>query len=476
MRQSITARLTAWYAAVTAFVLLLSGLFVYSGASAAYRNATLRELQTQADTVLARLASSGENEAPAADGESTGNHAGLFDEDLLAGLDGTAAQIADTAGRVRVRTPAAPPRMPLAPVGRLSWFESRGLTMAYLVTPVPQGGRTVAFLTVAVPWEPAEASLAELLKRLLWDGAAGLLMATAGGYAIARAAMRRVDRITTTAARIGAEDMSARLPLSGPKDELYRLSATFNAMLDRIQAAYLRQRRFVADASHELRTPITILHGHARMLLRWGKSDPGVLDASLAAIERETAYLGRLVEDLLQLARADEGKGGSLPLHPARVDLAALARDTLETVRSVAGRRSLKYEGEPSLEMTADAVRLRQMLLALLDNALRHTADDGTVRLSVRRGGGGATREAAAVLEVADDGPGIPPESREEVFERFVRLKGGPRRTSGGAGLGLAIAREIVEAHGGRIEAGEAPEGGALFRVWLPLEARARER
>ncbi|XVQ15344.1 sensor histidine kinase [Spirillospora sp. CA-255316] len=282
-----------------------------------------------------------------------------------------------------------------------------------------------------------------------------------------RRATRPLEEIAETAGAIGDGDLSRRVPASGPRTEVGRLGAALNAMLAQIESAFRereaseeRLRRFVADASHELRTPVATVRGYAELFRRGAADRPGDLAKAMDRIESEAERMGRLVDEMLLLARLDQGR----PLENAPVDLAALAADAVADASAVEPDRPLTLEAAGPVMVRGDAERLRQVLGNLLANVRRHTPPGTPATVRAEAGAGGA------VLEVVDAGPGLDPADRARVFERFYRAAGSPGRTRdhGGAGLGLSIVAAVAEAHGGRVEAGAAPGGGAAFRVTLP--------
>ncbi|MPY60497.1 sensor histidine kinase [Streptomyces spongiae] len=274
-----------------------------------------------------------------------------------------------------------------------------------------------------------------------------LLLLTVGGatYGVTRRALRPVEGIRAEMAAITAsEDLSRRVPEPDTHDEIARLASTTNETLSALEASVERQRRFVADASHELRSPIASL----RTQLEVGAAHPELLDVE-GAVE-DTVRLQRLAADLLLLARLDAGERPQ----DGRLDLAKLVREEAD------GRDRVHLDGVGAVEVAGSRSQLARVLGNLLDNAQRHARDRIDVALR--------TEGTWAVLEVADDGSGVPPEERERIFERFVRLDESRSRDDGGAGLGLAIARDIAVRHGGTLRVGEAPAGGALFALRLP--------
>jgi two-component system OmpR family sensor kinase len=325
-------------------------------------------------------------------------------------------------------------------------------------------------------------TLASLRQVLLATSALGLALALAGGWVLAGRALRPVDRVTAAAAAIASGDgtatsLSARLLVPPTDDELSRLSATFNAMLDRLQASFRAQERFVGDASHELRTPLTAIRGNVDVLLRQarlgGRSpDPTDLTPALDDIRRESDRMRRLLDDLLLLARADADAGkdpaGTAPIHRERVQLDEIAAEAVRSAETLASGQVLKLEAPRGVEVPGDRDRLHQLLMILLDNAIRHTPPGGHIRVAVA-----ATADGRARIAVRDEGEGIAPEHLPHLFERFYRADGARGRASGGTGLGLAIAEAICKAHGGEISVTSAPDQGATFLVTLPSGAES---
>jgi signal transduction histidine kinase len=280
------------------------------------------------------------------------------------------------------------------------------------------------------------------------------------GWFLARRAMRPVDRMTRTARAIGhSADLSSRLPELKQRDELGRLATTFNEVLERLEGSVAVQRRFLADASHELRTPLATIRTNVEALLRGAVDDPAARDESLRAIARETDRTGRLVADLLALAHADAGQ----PLARRPVELDALLLDVYHQERRLASGVELRLGDLEPVEVEGDEDRLKQLLLNLVDNALRYASPGGSVTLDLVRNG------ASAVLRVRDTGPGIPPEHLPHIFDRFYRVDQPRSRQRGGTGLGLAICKWVAEAHGGRIEVASQVGLGSTFTVTLSV-------
>jgi signal transduction histidine kinase len=263
------------------------------------------------------------------------------------------------------------------------------------------------------------------------------------------------------AAMIGAANLHERLPVKNPRDELGRLASVFNELLARLAQAFDQQRQFMADASHELRTPVAIMSGEAELALARDDRSLAELRTALVTIRHEARRLKRIVDDLFLLARANAGEQ---LLAPASLYLGDLARECLQTVRSLAAAKdiSLAYEGADELPLVGDEALLRRMLMNLLDNAIKYTPRGGRVELHA------AAEGDRYRLDVVDTGTGIPLEARARMFDRFYRARVERSKGDGGAGLGLAIARWIAESHGGSIALVQSGGAGSTFRVLLP--------
>jgi len=374
-------------------------------------------------------------------------------------------------GRQELRPPSDAAKIPLSPQARenaqkgLPTFETvegpGGYPVRILTMPVVEGGRVVNLVQVGMSLEMTETTLRRFLLTMAALFPVGLLLAGGGGWLLARRALRPVDRIAETARRISAEHLAARLEDTGADDELNRLVGTLNDMLERLDASFHQVRQFSADASHELQTPLTILKGEIEVALRSPRTADeyrAVLTSALEEIDRLT----RLVDGLLLLARAD---AGVLRMDRRPVDLTKLVEDVCGQAKVLADARGvvLRPEGMEPLTISGDYDRLRRMLLNLVDNGLKYTPSGGRVGISLRREG------PWAALRVADTGIGLSPEEQKKIFERFYRSPEAKSRGEGGAGLGLCIARSIVEAHGGKIRIESAPGQGSAFTVLLPL-------
>jgi two-component system, OmpR family, sensor kinase len=326
-----------------------------------------------------------------------------------------------------------------------------------------QEGQTF-FIRVGQSLSPLQSARLQLIILLALAGPLALLLGSYGGLLLANQALHPVDRLTRAAEEIEAGDLSKRVQVPDKMDELGRLAVTFNRMIARLQAAFERQRQFTADASHELRTPLAVMRGDIEIALRRPRK-PEEYRSVLTSNLEEIIRLSRLVEDLLMLARGDAGQT-LLQCEP--MDLAELCAQVTEYLSPLAedkGQQLLYTPPEVTpITVNGDAQRLKQMLLNLLDNALKYTPPDGTIHLRLTQ------EEQKAVLSVSDTGRGIPEEDLPHIFNRFFRhSRSTSDKTVQGFGLGLSIVKWIVDSHGGKISAASTVGQGSTFIVKLPL-------
>jgi two-component system OmpR family sensor kinase len=332
-------------------------------------------------------------------------------------------------------------------------------------------GSDGSVLFVAFPTTDLDQTLRRLAGIELVAASAVLLFLALLSLAVVRIGLLPLERIAATAGDIAGGDLSRRVEPAEPDTEIGRLGLALNAMLSQIETAFTeraasedRLRRFVADASHELRTPLTTIRGYAELFRRGAAERPEDLARAMRRIEDEAARMGLLVEDLLLLARLDQGR----PLERQPVDLVTVAGDALADLSALTPDRPVTFDHPDHMVITGDEARLRQVVGNLLANARVHTPAGTGVHVRLRASDG------QAILEVADEGPGLPPGEEGRVFERFyradsARARTGPSADGGGTGLGLSIVAAIVAAHGGSVQAGSPPSGrGAYFMVALP--------
>ncbi len=350
------------------------------------------------------------------------------------------------------------------PVGGEAEYSPAAPDYVYAVPVNPPEGEA-RVVEAGRPYASATKTLGAFAALLVGAILTALLLSVGGAYLLARTALAPVDAVVRSARRIGARDLSKRLPVSRPGDEIGRLTTTINDLLARLEAAFAsqeetlaRQRRFAADASHELRTPLTSIAGHARILKSWGSEDPKIVRRGATRILEQSERMTELVEGLLAVARGDEGA----PPQLAHADLSAVAAEAVDAARAAAGGKVVIEYVPPKepVEASFDRDQIYRVAMILLDNAVKYTPEGGVVAVDVGR------EDAWVRIEVSDTGVGIPADDLPRVFERFYRAD--PARSEGGAGLGLSIARQIARSHGGEVEAKSKPGKGSTFVLRIP--------
>ena len=459
---TIRVRLTMWYVALMALVLIAFSAFLYLSLSSslsremdASLSATAGQLQVHVDLVNGRPQLGGnEQQIPA------GVTVALYDpsgKQLVQGMPPWPAS-----GAASILEKAADGQAGFVTIrldNRSGW--------RVLAMPIKENGHISGVLEVGRSESDLEAALEQLLLLIGLAIPATLALAAGVGMFLAQRALSPIDRITRTARRIGAEDLSQRLEMSSNDDEIGRLAATFDEMLERLDRAFQRQRQFTADASHELRTPLAVATSQIDVALERSRSVEEYQEV-LRLVGTETTRMGKLVSELLTLARADSGNE-IMEREPLSLD--ELAGEVVAQLAPLAESRGLRLGTghlEPAI-VVGDQTRLMQLLFNLVDNALRYTPEGGRITVNVGRHGGEAT------LTVTDTGIGIAPEQLPHIFKRFYRVDKARSRAEGGTGLGLAIGEWIVRAHGGRIQVASTPGQGSTFTVFLPLTASMKE-
>jgi heavy metal sensor kinase len=308
---------------------------------------------------------------------------------------------------------------------------------------------------------PMRQTLAQIVEVFMITLPFAVTLAAVGGYALARRSLKPVAAMATKARHITSQSLQARLPNTNPHDEFGQLATVINDTLARLEGSFSQLKQFTADASHEVRTPLTALRVVGEVALR-KPTDATALREAVSSMLEEAQRLSELTESLLMLARLESGDA---PIAATSVDLTSLARDVKESLLPLADakRQRIDMQEESEIVIVGDETALRRALLNLVHNAIRYSPLDSVIALRLFR------REAEAVIEITDQGPGIDAQHHERVFERFFRVNASRSRTEGGYGLGLSIAKWAVERHGGRIEVHSAVGQGCTFRVCIPL-------
>jgi len=483
MLDSVRVRLTLWYSLVLAFVLLLLAVFTYF--------LYWRSISQRTDAGLVELA----------DAFVTTFHAELKDE---TGTDAVknAAHVAMLEHRFRytaialfsptrqflessLELPTIGPSREQIPANLFSSSDLESLVteaashrsalrsisggrggFRAFVRPLPAAGQNFT-LVVLQSLHPQQEMMEDIRNTFLGAIPVALILASIGGYFLARKSLAPVAAMASQARHMGAENLHDRLEVANQRDELGQLAISFNQLLERLEKSFELQRRFVADASHELRTPVAILRGETEVTLSKPDRAPEEYRETLAILRDESKRLAHIVEDLFTLTRADAGQ---YPLALRELYLDELASDVLHHARTLAMAKSITLSSsiDPDLPLPADESLFRRLLFNLLDNGIKYTPEGGTVSLCCKK------LEQQYVVSVTDTGPGIPREIQARIFERFFRADKTRSRDTGGAGLGLSIARWIAEAHHGRLELTRSDSSGSTFTLYLPIAPSLR--
>jgi heavy metal sensor kinase len=456
---SIRFRLTAWYAGVLAGILILFSIAIYAGVSHFLRR-NLRESLTKDAQEVASIVQENANERDeSAIGREVGEHFSPENNERSIRVLGGNGAVIYVSGAEDIFPP---------------WNGSASGRQASVITYRPGVGPEVLIGTQEVAAETGKkyfvqvaASQAynnEILRDLLGVLALALLLATAiavtGGVFLIRSSLKPLDNIAARAQRITSRSLHERMPVSDTGDELQQLSISLNRMIERLEEAFHHISRFSADASHELRTPLTIMRGELEDVVQSPKIDSGAR-AALGSVLEETVRLSKIVDQLLAMSRLDAGEAF---LELSRFDFGELTRTTVEYMRLLADEKklSLKIQASDPVPVEGDQSRLQQVVVNLIDNAIKYTPEGGSISVDVR------PEADKAVLSVSDTGIGISQEGQAHIFERFYRTDKARSRQLGGTGLGLSIVKSIGTAHGGTVSVKSAEGSGSTFRFEIP--------
>jgi two-component system OmpR family sensor kinase len=478
MFDSMRSRLTIWYTGVLALVLVIFAVAAYAYLARAAQKRTDRSLADTASSLISNFAAE-------YDEDQSGDDAAA---EVMRGFHfgDRQALIFDEAGRVVAASDA-----PADARAKHTWPDIRTLSQslaglfdsarptgrAYATVPGPRGGiRALAaragsdgqryFFVITQSLRGQEEELEQARHAFYLAIPLTLIVASLGGYMLARKSLAPVVEMGDRAARIGAYNLSERLPAPSERNELGRLARIFNELLARLELSFEQQRRFMADASHELRTPVAIVCGESEVALSQQVRSPEEYRESLAILHDEGRRLTRIVEDLFTLARADAGQ---YHFAPENFYLDETAGECVRAVRSLAAQHGLEISYQvrnEELPFRGDEGLVRRMILNLLDNSIKYTPPGGRVSVEVGR------QDSGYSIRINDTGPGIPLDAQPHVFERFYRVDKARSRNGEaggtGAGLGLSIASWIAEVHGGRVTLAASDRQGSTFVITLP--------
>jgi heavy metal sensor kinase len=474
--RSLSFRLVAWYAGLLTVVFVLLGVLTLvllrEYLEAAVLDTQVRRARQITDTLVAAA-------------RRTGEAAVAREVNILYSPEANDRFIRITRGDGHVVYASGRPHdgsfdpatVPLPPLSRAGEFQRREslpsgslliaaqtYTEAASGTGVSGGPPHRYIVEVGVSTARTDQTVEQVLLMLAIGLPIAVCVAVAGGFVLVRRALKPVDRLSRKAAAITQHNLSERLPVVQTGDELERLSLSLNVMISRLEDSINSSKQFVADASHELRTPLAVLRGELESLAQDLQLKPHTRETLGSTLE-EVDRLAEIVEGLLALSRLDSGAEES---QWVRFDLAGLVATTADQMSLLAEdkRITVVYDAAIRVIIEGDQARLKQVIVNLLDNAIKYTPNGGRIGLKIAQEGG------YALLDVADDGIGIPAEALPHVFKRFFRVDGSRSRERGGAGLGLSIVKSICDAHGAHVEVSSVPGQGSCFHVRIPLARR----
>jgi heavy metal sensor kinase len=463
--RSISFRLVAWYAGLLAGVFMLLCAVLYLDLrhflEKDLREAQARRTRQIANTLLVHVRQTGE---PYVASQAQDWYAPEINDRFIrvTRADGTLVYLSappKDGSFDPAEVPVFPPRPETESCRKLKLAGGKTLLIAALN--FKSAGNPDYRVEFGELLDPVEAMLNRLFLQLAWGLPLAIVIIAGGGYVLVRRALAPVEQVTRAAERITQHNLSERLPAAGTGDELERLSLALNRMITRLDDAFQNSKRIVADASHDLRTPLTILRGELENFVEDTRLDAEMRGRAGSMLE-EVVHLGKIVEQLFTLSRLDAGEAQT---EWTRFDLAELAQTAAEQMNLLAVDKgiSLACDARPPVLVNGNQVRLKQVVVNLLDNAIKYTPEQGVIQLRVHGVNG------HAVLEVKDNGIGIPPDALPHIFERFYRVDQARSADSESAGLGLSIVKSICAAHGAEVEAHSTAGSGSCFRVKLPL-------
>ncbi|MDR3584792.1 MAG: HAMP domain-containing sensor histidine kinase [Desulfosporosinus sp.] len=446
LKWGLAWKITLWYILLLLLTVLMLSALTYWGNSQALHQEKSQVLENAVTRVLGSL-----------DEQQEGQAVDIRDQEALKGnvpkgvtiqLSSVQGAVIQIGGNISVQLPVEQQAGP-----EIRTMNSKDVY--YMARPILSSGKQIGSLQAVVDLEDVELAQTVLLRQLMWLGGSALLLAAIGGYILSRQVLAPLEDFNREISLLTANDLNRRLPSRGNGDELDLLGRNFNHMLERLEGSFKQQKQFVANASHELRTPLMVIRGHADILQRWGAEDPAIVRDSATVVVDETKMMTRLVENLLTLAREE--------LHLSLVAL-NLTELIIESSKGLPFLRSfvVNYDLLPDIELRGDALYLKQLLRIILENAGKYVPSGGEIRIGLQ------SDEDNVKILIEDNGPGLPPDALEVIFDRFYRVDQARSRRISGHGLGLSIAKRIVDAHGGRIWAENLEPHGARFCVVLP--------
>jgi Signal transduction histidine kinase len=347
------------------------------------------------------------------------------------------------------------------PLGKTLKIEQGEKHLVYKNSPIDVKNKEIFQLIVVKDMEHEYRFLKLLFIMMAVSNAIGIIVALISGAFVSKRMLKPIDKITKAAQSIGVRDLNNRIEVTSSDDELSRLAMTFNEMIERLQKSFESQSKFVSDASHELRTPISVIQGYISLLDRWGKNDKEILQEAIDTIKNETSNMTNLIEKLLFLARGDSG---SLKLEKEGFCLNKLIDEVIKESKIIAPDYYIINEKNESVTICADLRLIKQALRALIDNSIKYTPVKGKIKIN------SYVELENIAITIEDTGLGIPEDEIPKLFNRFYRVDEARSKKTGGTGLGLAIVKQIIDIHNGNISINSEPEKGTKVIIKLPLK------
>lgn len=463
--KSIRFSLTLWYSVTLAVTLVVFSSFLYLVIRQRFYEEADRELLTVAEALASPTMEPFRNSAPSVIDQVLEDFLGPKIADKFVQIyDGTGEVYSRSRNLKEIRIPLTKRTLDAASHGKITYetVSAPGLyPIRSVFFPLFVDGRMNRIVYVGTSLAAETETLDGILLIFFVSVPTALLLVGSGGWFLAGRALKPVDLITRSAQKITAENLNQRLEIVNPNDEIGRLAETFNQTLARLDHSFRRTRQFSSDVSHELRTPLTILRGETEVGLRWAK-DPEEFRELLRSNLDEVKRMSEIIEYLLELSRIEAGE---IPLNIQEIEVGELLQEMMPPLQSVAAEQGVRilYTPRQAVQVRADRLRLKQVFLNLLENAIKFTPTDGEVNVSIK------PEPRHVRIAFRDSGPGIPAEDLPDIFERFYRVDKARNRAHGGLGLGLSVARSLAEAMGGCIEVASEVDKGSTFTVILPL-------
>lgn len=450
----ISWKLTLLYASIFSLVLILLNASVLYGIKFFLVNQSMQKVSNVSNTIAEKIIGSHNEQMSLDDPELIGE--ARTDSTISVRIANPEGILVNSEDSFKWKT------IPFASsLDSVKKMESDELHLVVENRRIISAGKTKAYLQVAGNMEKEYMFLKVLFFLMAGADALGIAISLLAGYLISRRMLFPIDRITKTAQSISINHLDRRIEVSQTDDELSRLAKTFNEMIDRLKQSFEKQNQFVSDASHELRTPISVIQGYIGLIDRWGKEDRSVLQESIDAIKNETAGMTELIEKLLFLARGDSG---SQKLQKTEFSLKELIDEVGRESQLISQEHTIQYGATEDVSILADRKMLKQMLRALIDNSIKFTPPGGTIFVQAIK------NENAVNITIKDTGIGIPQDEVSRIFNRFYRVDKARAKETGGSGLGLSIVKWIVDAHNGSIKAESTIGEGTSITAEFPLK------